>query len=442
MENKVYKPSVYNLLIDFSADELLIFNTFSESLIKIEKSFYADFIKKLNYSYQDAELNSVKETFIKSGFIVEDDFDELTYIKIRNRQSRLLAGCDFAYSQKIFDYLDKAINMNPQLKDAIYFYEAECGAVAGSAMQSYDLEKARYFYQKAYEKGAFPPWRIEEGKNFMNTCDTNAILFTGGDADYNICMYLQLCQNYRTDLTIIPLGLLSRPWYIKFLKTGLGNVIKKININLTDEQIMDIRPFKWKTSDVYIAVSEEMKRALNLEQNFQFKWIVEPDLVQIEGEEVKERTYLSPHRAMLLQIVEDNFKERPIYFSCFAPPIAYRGLKPYFRYCGMTYQLLPVETENTDNLNNILKLEALFQAENFMNFPTVKTDNIPRVSHSVYSYYYIFITLAHHYKQTNQAEKLKKIIELYKTHIAIGYDEEYEAGALAWAEEALKQILE
>jgi len=69
-------------------ESITIFNTFSESLIKVEKSFYADFIEKLNYSNQDAELNSTKEAFIKSGFIVEDDFDEITYIKIKNRQWR------------------------------------------------------------------------------------------------------------------------------------------------------------------------------------------------------------------------------------------------------------------------------------------------------------------------------------------------------------------
>jgi len=192
-----------------------------------EKTLKEQAVEKFEKEHYHEAIALLEQAAIETPDDAEIYFYLGWFNHYRAYDSRLLAGYNFAYSQKIFNYLDKAISLNPQLRDAIYFYEAECGAVADKAMRNYDVEKLRYFYQKAYEKGAFPPWRIEHGKNFMNTCDTNAILFTGGDADFNICMYLQLHQNYRTDLTVIPLGFLGRPWYIKFLKTGLGNVIKK-----------------------------------------------------------------------------------------------------------------------------------------------------------------------------------------------------------------------
>ena len=42
--------------------------------------------------------------------------------------SRPLTGCDYlTHSQKVFEYLNEAIRLNPQYGDALYFYAAECG---------------------------------------------------------------------------------------------------------------------------------------------------------------------------------------------------------------------------------------------------------------------------------------------------------------------------
>jgi hypothetical protein len=327
--------------------------------------------------------------------------------------------------------------MNPQLRDAIYFYGTECGVNAMVAMKNNDKENLKYFHQKAYDKGAYPPWLIEFGKNLMNSCDNNAILFTGGDADFDICTYLQLHQNYRTDLTIIPIDFIDRPWYVKFLKYGLDSAVRKINIHLTDEQIMDIRPFKWDTTNVYIDVSKALKTEFNLDNNFQFQWEIQPDLVRnskantMEGSSV--RKFLSPQRAMLLQIIEDNFNERPIYFSCSGNLPSYGGLIPYMEYCGMSFRLIPIETNNKDL--NYTKLKASFKPENLKDFYTIIHDDIPKISNCIYAYYNIFSVLAKHYKQNNQTEKLKGIIEIFKEYIAIGYDSDYD-------EEILKEYLE
>ncbi len=350
----------------------------------------------------------------------------------RAYDSQPLKGYDFAYSQKIFDYLDKAISLNPNYGDAKYFYGAECSGNAFVAMQNYDVEKLNYFYKKAYEKGAYPAWLIEFGKNFLNTCDKNAILFTAGNVDFDVCMYLQLHQNYRTDITIIPIGNIDRPWYVKFLKDGLDQGVRKVNIHLTDQQIMDIHPFKWDTTDVYIPVSKELKTAFKLDSKFQFKWTINPDLTsnrmhsKIESETAKKRTYLSPQRAILLQIVENNWSERPIYFSNFAESTYYGGLNSYFQDCGLTSRLIPVESKNVADSCDINKLETFLKPENLKGFPTVRTEDIPRISGVIkYGYNRSFIMLAQKYKETNQNEKLKKLIDIYKTTCAIGLDKEY-----------------
>ena len=64
----------------------------------------------------------------------------------RAYDSRPLTGYDYAYTTRIFGYLDKALEINPNYGDAKYFYGAECSGNAFLAMQNYDADKLRHFY--------------------------------------------------------------------------------------------------------------------------------------------------------------------------------------------------------------------------------------------------------------------------------------------------------
>ncbi|MDR0667366.1 MAG: hypothetical protein LBF90_01955 [Prevotellaceae bacterium] len=353
----------------------------------------------------------------------------------RAYDSHPLQGYDFAYSEKIFKYLNKAIELNPDFGNAKYFYGAECSANAFVAMQHYDAEKLRFFYQKAYDKGAYPPWLVEFGKNIMNTCPVDAILFTAGNADFDICMYLQQCQEFRKDITVIPLGNIDRIWYVQFLKNGLKDAVTKINIHLTDNQIVDIHPFKWRTTTISMPVSKKMKEEYALVSDFRMNWNIEPDLfsnrkhAKLEGEEAIARTYLSPQRAVLLQIVKDNLAERDICFTNFASPTFYGGLDNYFQDCGLVSKLLPFKTGKTDYQVDINSYIALLQPKNVADFSTVKTADIQRVG-GKYIYYSIFSRLATYYKSIENNKQLQTLIDFYKKYLSIGYDEQYEKEVL------------
>ncbi|MBV2194980.1 MAG: tetratricopeptide repeat protein [Flavobacterium sp.] len=347
--------------------------------------------------------------------------------------SRPLKGYDYAFSERIFEYLDKAIELNPNYGDAKYFYSAECGSLAMNEMQNYDAEKVKYYYELAFKKGTFPKWLIEYGKNMLAGCGENAILFTGGDADFNICSYLQICENFRTDVTVIPIGLTDRPWYVSFLKKGLENTVRKVNINLTEEQIMDIRPFKWRETNIFINISPVDRLKFALPEDFKMEWTVMPDLQsyrmhsKIEGEEATRRTLLSPQRAILLQIVEDNFTERPIYFSVGADPSFLGGLEEYFQNCGLVNRLTPIKTANTQYQIDVAKLEELFKTENITDYKDVKKNNFPRISGAVvYGYPFVLLKLANYYRLSGKENELKQLKKLYENQLKIGFNTEYE----------------
>ena len=207
-------------------------------------------------------------------------------------------------------------------------------------MQNYDLEKLKFFYKLAFDKGAYPSWLIELGKNLLNSCPPNSIFFAGGNADFDVCSYLQLHQNFRKDITVIPIGNLDRPWYVEFLKYGLKDGVKPITLSLTKNQIYDIHPFKWDTTTIDILIPQNDIEKYNLSNTYKLRWQVSPDLSsnrlhsKMSGENIKNRTYLSPQKAILLQIIEENYSMRPICFSNFCNPFFFKRIREVFNKLG------------------------------------------------------------------------------------------------------------
>ena len=166
----------------------------------------------------------------------------------------------------------------------------------------------------------------------------------------------------------------------------------------------------------------------NLSIDYEMRWQVKPDLFsdryhsKIAGEKTKIRTYLSPQRAVLLQIVEDNFPYRPIFFSNLATPTFYGGLDSYFQSCGLVSVLLPFETADTEYRYDYEIIEHLFQNNNFDNYALIKEYDIPRISGIVFNYHQSLLVLADYYRRNNDSMRLETLTEFYKNQLAIGFN--------------------
>lgn len=394
-----------------------------------EKSLKDRAIDEFKQEHYDEAISILEQALVQSP----NDADIYYYLgwfnHYRAYDSRPLLGYDYSHSEKIFSYFDRALELNPNHGDAKYFYGAECSGNAFYAMQNHDAKGLKTFYQKAFDKGAYPAWLLEYGSNFLASCEQNAILFTGGNADFDVCAYLQQCRGIRSDITLVSLGMLDRPWYVKFLKQGLKNSVVALNISLTDSQIMDIHPFKWRTANVEIPISDKVRSKYSLSADYEFVLLVNPDLTsermhsKMEGETAKPRAYLSPQRAILLQIVEDNFKTRPVYFSNFANPVHYGGFNEFFQNNGLVSKLLPIKTENTANQLNVLGYEKLLSQTSLHNYSDIVNNNIPRVSMAIFwGYVGAAQTLGNIYATNGEVEKLNKLAELCKSRLCVGYN--------------------
>ena len=55
-----------------------------------------------------------------------------------------------------------------------YWRTTRIRRAAFHAMRERDLERLRHFYEKAFLKGAYPPWLLELGRNMLDGCDRDA----------------------------------------------------------------------------------------------------------------------------------------------------------------------------------------------------------------------------------------------------------------------------
>lgn len=398
-----------------------------------EKSLKERALDKFKAENYDEAIDLLEQALAQSPNDAEVYYYLGWFNHYRAYDSRPLKGYDYSYSEQIFKYLKKAIELNSGYGDAKYFFGAECSGNAFQAMQNYDAEKIKYFYELAYNIGAYPDWLIEFGKNFLNSCEENAILFTAGNTDFDVCSYLQQCLNYRTDITLISIGNIDRPWYVRFLKNGLESSLKKIKIGLSEQQVMDLHPYKWKETIIPIDISHHDKQRFNLSANYQMEWAVMPDLQsermhqKIESEIANKRSYLSPRMAILLQIIEDNFAIRPIYFSNFAERSFYGGLNEYFENCGLISRLTPIKTKNTVYEYSISEIEKMLDPNNLINYKDIQVNNIPRISKVIqFGYSNMVLNLSELYRKSNNHEDLKNLTDLYSNMLKVGFDPEYE----------------
>lgn len=187
----------------------------------------------------------------------------------------------------VMQYLrDKVSKANPSLQKTV--------VIASSVLVLLPAVSLAHSYHINDRSDNYIPYNY--AANMLDTCEENAILFTGGDNDTFPLWCMQEAYNYRTDVTVVNLSLLNTDWYVEQMKNRYG-----LPISLTDEQIL------WYPKEVRPGVFANMPR--------------EPFVDRPRGR----RTYLTPssHEGqrvrvqdmMMDEIVIENKWQRPIYFS-------------------------------------------------------------------------------------------------------------------------------
>lgn len=238
-------------------------------------------------------------------------------------------------------------------------------------------------------------------KNYLESCAPNAILFTYGDNDTYPLWYVQEVENFRPDVRIVNLSLLSADWYVRQMKEKV-NEAEGLPISMKNSQ------FKQGTRDGMSYMDRGFKTPIELgsvldvllsdnpndqveyqdgsRSNYlftkKFKLTVNKEDVvsnsvvpaKWQGNIVDSmvwdynKDYVSKAELAIFDILVHNDWERPIYFATTVPNSNYLGLDNYLINEGFAMRLMPVKFDQTDDemhMGESVNTEALY--ENTMN---------------------------------------------------------------------------
>jgi tetratricopeptide (TPR) repeat protein len=237
-------------------------------------------------------------------------------------------------------------------------------------------------------------------KNYLNSCEKNAVLFTNGDNDTFPLWYVQEVEGFRTDVRIVNLSLLNTDWYIDQMKRKAYDS-EPVEFSLEEDKyrqgtrdivlldasknprgvFVDIAQAIQFVNDDNNRTQVGMDKYLNYIPTKTFAIKVDKNKVLKNGtasiadtakivDEIQwsiNKSYVQKNELMMMDLLANFNWDRPIYYAVTTGPDSYLNLQDYFSLEGLAYRLVPIKSPKNPNPNLSGKVNADVMYDNLMN---------------------------------------------------------------------------
>lgn len=303
------------------------------------------------------------------------------------------------YAIKSSEHFRKCIEISPKYTGKKFVVDpySKIQAIWGSMAMTYlyrnEPDSAKWAFNRGLIEGGFYPAILEYNRNIMASCEKNAILFTNGDNDTYPMWFLQFMEKYRTDITVVNVNLFNVTWYIKQLKNGYPFGENNLFMMLSDAEIDSLRPVHWKEKEMEIPVKNDP-----LNKSGKIQWLMKPTIDE-KGIRVQD--------TMLVQILQSNNWNRPIYFSTTVYGMNKIGLDDYLALEGLVYKLNTHKGKiDPEKLYNNLTSVYTYDGLNDQHL-----GYIDDVASLYQNYRDAFIKLTSEYDKAGKKEKVKEVLD-------------------------------
>lgn len=200
-----------------------------------------------------------------------------------------------------------------------------------TAVRYGNARRVSFLLKKAHDDGAIPEWLLQYNNDLLASCEKNAILFTSGTLDTIAGWYLQQVKHYRRDVTIVPIGMLSHPWFVLTLAERPEIVMHCLDTGMPRIDICNgVLPedIRWP---LHIPVAESGGGA--------GRELAVPDNVELNGSLAPARNFTPVSLRWFCRLLTENRFRRPVHLSLLTVSKMFSSLPDTCALSGLTYAL-------------------------------------------------------------------------------------------------------
>ena len=206
------------------------------------------------------------------------------------------------------------------------------------------------------------------GRNYFNSCDANAIIFTNGDNDTFPLWYLQETEEdpASLDTRVCNLSYLQTDWYIDQMRRpayqsaplpitwkradyaeGVRSLVRLENKVPGPMDLKKALAYLLKQKGTLtdnILPCKKFSVPVNVDNLIKQGAITEEERDKIATEmiiDLSHKSYLTKSEVMILEMIANNNWERPIYFAVTVGNEMHLGMTRHFQLEGLAYRLVP-----------------------------------------------------------------------------------------------------